>query len=211
MLYAIVIVLYVCLSVRLSVCHFLTITQERLYVEWWNFAQLYLRSRVTSGSKMGHVQNLRPRQIEDIHKVIQSAYKATLWTFYIVPIPVEYLHICATAVYYHLLLSCCSWSIYIHRSSAASQFKPVIFDFWLHDTVHIFFNLRLSGITRTDSFCNPVFSNPWFSYPYPDHKQKVCIVFQVNNMHIHFNLLYGDKENNNQVPVLSIPLLILAW
>ena len=111
MLYAIVLyvrptVLYVCLSVRLSV---FTITQERLDVEWWKFGDIRLRSRVTWSSKMGHVYAwplTRPNWRFYIMHVYRSAYKGIYSVnVYIhrihscvIIFPVEYLHICATAV-----------------------------------------------------------------------------------------------------------------
>ena len=53
----------VCPSVCLSVClSVFTITQEWVDGEWWNFAHLYLRSRVASKSKMGHPVDLWPGQ-----------------------------------------------------------------------------------------------------------------------------------------------------
>ena len=54
----------VCMSVRPSV---FMITQERLDVECWNLAQLYLRSRVGWRWKLGHVHDLWPGQINNFH------------------------------------------------------------------------------------------------------------------------------------------------
>ena len=86
--------LYVCLSVRLSVW-----TQERLGVESWNLAQLWLRSRVTWSLKMGHVHDLWPGQIANFHNVhSECMWDCTVYNLH-VRIPVEYLYICATAVY----------------------------------------------------------------------------------------------------------------
>ena len=68
MLYGIV--LYVCLSVRPLV---FTITQERLDVERWNLANIHLRSRVTWSSKIGHVHDLWPGQIEDFQDAFSES------------------------------------------------------------------------------------------------------------------------------------------
>ena len=103
MLYAIVLK---CMSVCPSVRVF-TITQERLDVEWWNLAHIHLRSRVKSSSKMGHVHDLWPGHIEDFHnshsKCMQDGivYCTVYMCNVHVPIPVEYLSICATGVYFH--------------------------------------------------------------------------------------------------------------
>ena len=44
-----------CMSVRVRVSVF-PVTHKWTYVEWWNFAQIYLRSRsrISSSTKMGH-------------------------------------------------------------------------------------------------------------------------------------------------------------
>ena len=81
----------VCPSVRLSVCPpVFTITQEWIDVEWWNFVHVYFGPRVTLNSKMGHVQDLWPGQIEDFHTGALRLHSVHIH----VSIPVEYLYIC---------------------------------------------------------------------------------------------------------------------
>ena len=90
------------MSVCLSICPYvLTITQERLEVEWWSWSHIYVRSKVTWSSKMGHVHDLFdfwPGQIENFHNVIFKMHSRLHNLHVHVPVPVLYLYICASVV-----------------------------------------------------------------------------------------------------------------